>query len=530
MSSTTRPRLLIVDDEPDMRWVLSGLFAGEGFETAEADNARTALQQLGDDTFDVVLTDVRMPGGDGLELLHELAETDSDLPVVLLSALDDLDTAVRAMKLGAYDYVSKPFDRDRLLTTVGRAAEQHRLRREVADLRGKLAEKQTCFGVSAKAAELERTVSLIAPQQTMAVLLTGESGTGKEVLAREIHRCSPVAGGPFVAVDCGALPEPLMESQLFGHRKGAFTGAHRDQTGLFRMSDGGTLFLDEIGNLPKSLQAKLLRALQERAVTPVGGGEPEPFECRLVSATNAELEDDMKEGRFRVDLFHRIAEFTIALPALRERPEDVEFFAHHFLAEANAEMGRQVTKFNAPALDLLTRHAWPGNLRELRNAIRRAVVLCTSEELAATDLELGTPSPATVTCDDPGESLTDRVRARQRRPRSPDPEPSPRRRRRQQSRRSARPADRLHHPAPQAEAPRVGVSLDNAGCCPMAPPPQPWQARHGFDGPPPVARHRPPARHLPSDRHIRRKTRTRRGVGSTFARRGGKNLLLPNAG
>lgn len=405
----TKPRILVVDDEPDMRWVLAGLFEEEGFETQEACDGRAALRTAKDGSFDVVLSDVRMPGGDGVELMRDLSSVDPDLPVVLLTALDDLDTAVSAMKSGAYDYVSKPFDRERLLATVRRAAEKRVLRREVTELRDQLAERRVRFGVSTAAAELERTVGLIAPQATMAVLITGESGTGKEVLAREIHRCSPAAQGPFVAVDCGALPEPLMESQLFGHRKGAFTGADRDRTGLFRMSNGGTLFLDEIGNLPLALQAKLLRALQERCVVPVGGGDPEPFECRLLSATNAQLEQDMDEGKFRVDLYHRVAEFTISVPPLRQRPDDVVHFASDFLAEANAEMGRQITGFSEDALRQLKTHDWPGNLRELRNTIRRAVVLCATPELGLADLDLA-PPPTTPPTDAETGSLTERVK------------------------------------------------------------------------------------------------------------------------
>ena len=232
----------------------------------------------------------------------------------------------------------------------------------------------------------------------MSVLLIGESGTGKEVVAREIHRRSPVASGPFVAIDCGALPEQLMESQLFGHKRGAFTGADKDREGLFQLADGGTLFLDELGNLPLALQAKLLRALQERKATPVGGDEAKPFRARLLCATNAALEDEIKAGRFRMDLYHRIAEFVVTLPPLRARKEDICPFAQTFLAEANRELGRRVEGLSADAIAWLTTQPWPGNLRELRNAIRRAVLLCSERELDVDLLSagssLGSPSDA----------------------------------------------------------------------------------------------------------------------------------------
>ncbi len=380
-----QPHLLIVDDESDLRWVLAGQFREAGFTVTVAGDGHEALQSLDDVFPDVVLSDVRMPGMDGVKLLRELHRRDPDLPVILLSAVMDIDTAVGAMKEGAYDYMPKPFEQARLLRTVQRAAEGRRLRAELARLKGQLREEQVSFGTSALAREVERTLDLVAPQLSVAVLLTGESGTGKEVVAREIHRRSPVAAGPFMAVDCGALPEPLMESQLFGHRRGAFTGADRDRPGLFRMADGGTLFLDELGNLPMALQAKLLRTLQERAVTPVGGGEPVPFDARLICASNADLQAEVEAGSFRVDLYHRVAEFCVALPALRERPEDLAYFARIFLAEANREMSRHVEGITDGAEAELQKRPWPGNLRELRNAIRRGVLLCAGRELDVGD-------------------------------------------------------------------------------------------------------------------------------------------------
>lgn len=376
----TNPRILVVDDETDLRFVLRGLFEDAGFEVDEASDGERALAFVAKSAPDVVLTDVRMPKIQGLELLRELQRRDPELPVVLLSAVEDVATAVDAIRNGAFDYQAKPYDPQRLLLTVQRAAEQRALKREVRQLRNG-EDKSPDFGSSEKARELARTIGLVAAQASVSVLLVGESGTGKEVVAREIHRRSPVAKGPFVAIDCGALPEHLMESQLFGHRRGAFTGADRDRDGLFQLADGGTLFLDELGNLPLPLQAKLLRALQERKVTPVGGDEAVAFRTRLVCATNASLEDEIKAGRFRMDLYHRVAEFQVVLPPLRSRPEDIRGFAQAFLQEANRELGRRVEGFSQAAEKWLAAQPWPGNLRELRNAVRRAVLLCSEREL-----------------------------------------------------------------------------------------------------------------------------------------------------
>lgn len=389
-----RLHLLIVDDEPDLRWMLRGLFEDDGFEVTEAENGQLALDRLqtandAGQLPDVVLSDMRMPKLSGIELLRSIKRQFRDLPVVLLSAVEDLATAVDAIKEGAFDYQAKPFDPERLKLSVRRGAEQHALRREVQRLREAQATTPLDFGPSRRAQELRRTIELVAQQETVSVLITGESGTGKEIAARAIHHLSPLRDGPFVAIDCGALPEHLLESQLFGHERGAFTGADRSRQGLFVMADGGTLFLDELGNLPLTLQAKLLRALQERVIVPVGGSKPVPFRARLVTATNADLQLDIDAGRFRTDLYHRIAEFTVTMPPLRERTDDVVHFAHLFLAQANIEMGRRVDGFTANAQLALRRYAWPGNLRELSNTVRRMVLLATSRELE--EIDVGMP-------------------------------------------------------------------------------------------------------------------------------------------
>ncbi|MFN6194663.1 MAG: sigma-54-dependent transcriptional regulator [Planctomycetota bacterium] len=410
--------LLIVDDEPDLRWVLRGLFEDEGFVVREAADGDDALRAIAESSPDVVLSDMRMPRLPGIELLRTLRRDAPEVPVVLLSAVEDLATAVEAVKEGAFDYQAKPYEPQRLLLSVRRAAEQSRLTREVAELRRARASGLPDFGPSRAAQQLRRAIALVAPQDAIAVLLCGESGTGKEVAARALHALSPNAGGPFVAVDCGALPEHLLESQLFGHERGAFTGADRARAGLFPMADGGTLFLDEIGNLPLPLQAKLLRALQERAGVPIGGSKPVPFRARLLAATNADLQRDVAAGRFRTVLYHRLAEFTIALPPLRERREDVMHFARRFLAEANDELGRDVRGFTPMAERLLMAHGWPGNLRELRNVVRRAALLAAAAELDAPDFELAppvgtataSPIPSIAANDDSGP-LAERLRA-----------------------------------------------------------------------------------------------------------------------
>jgi two-component system, NtrC family, response regulator HydG len=391
-----RPELLIVDDEPDLRWVLRGLFQDDGFAVREAADGEAALAAIAERLPAVVLSDMRMPKLPGIELLRTLRQRQPELPVILLSAVEDLATAVGAIKEGAFDYQSKPFDPPRLLLAVRRAAEQSAMRAELQRLRQGQRQAIADFGPSAAAQELRRLLALVAPQAGLSVLLCGESGTGKEVVARSLHALSPRAAGPFVAVDCGALPEPLLESQLFGHEKGAFTGADRARPGLFTLANGGTLFLDELGNLPLPLQSKLLRALQERVVVPVGGSQPVPFDARLIAATNAELDADVKAGRFRIDLYHRIAEFTVPLPPLRQRPTDVVHFAKLFLAEANQELGRRLLGFTAAAEAALQRQPWPGNLRELRNAVRRAALLATADELDAPDLQLGAELSATA--------------------------------------------------------------------------------------------------------------------------------------
>ncbi len=399
--------ILIVDDEPDLRFVLRSLFEDAGFAVEEAADGAAAQAHCELRLPSVVLTDVRMPAMDGMQLLRALRRTAPDLPVVLLSAVEDVATAVDAIRNGAFDYQQKPYEPERLVHTCRRAAEQHVLKQRLQQANDGA---RVDFGISEQARELDRMITLLASQPSLSALLVGESGVGKEVVARQIHARSPAPAGPFVAIDCGALPEPLLESQLFGHRRGAFTGADRDRQGLFAQADGGTLFLDELGNLPLALQQKLLRALQERAVTPVGGDAPVPFRARLICATNADLQDDVRQGRFRIDLYHRIAEFTLPIAPLRARPADIAHFADRFLAEANRELGRNVEAFSPGAGRWLQAQPWPGNLRELRNAIRRAVLLCSDRLLDVDLLCQRAMEPPTPDADAPDLPLAERLR------------------------------------------------------------------------------------------------------------------------
>lgn len=384
-------RILLVEDEEDLRWILAGCLREQGFEVVEAGTADEARQHQTAHPAQVVVSDVRMPGESGVDLMAGLHEVDGRLPVILISALDDVQTAVEAMKLGAYDYLTKPFENERLIRIVQRALETQALHREVRRLRSRLGTNKVSFGVSPQAAQLQKQVELVASTPGLSVLLQGESGTGKEILARTIHESSPRRARPFVAVDCGALPQPLLESLVFGHKKGSFTGADRDRDGFFLEADGGTLFLDELGNLPLRLQSKLLRSLQEREVLPLGSDRPVPFDVRLLAATNRDLLQDTSTGGFRLDLYHRIAEFVLHLPPLRERPQDIPHFAAHFLDQIAAELGRGPLRLSTEAQRRLARHRWPGNLRELLNCLRRAALLAGESQISAEHLDLSRP-------------------------------------------------------------------------------------------------------------------------------------------
>jgi DNA-binding NtrC family response regulator len=381
------PCVLVVDDEQGVRESLRMLFKGD-CEVATAGSVEEAEQILQASTPDLILLDLVMPGRSGLDLLAALAEQADPPPVVVLTATKTVNTAVEAMKRGAVDYITKPFEVEALRIKVRKLLERRDLEREVVRLRAEADERERLCGLvgtSPPMRELFQTIRRVAASRAT-VLLQGESGTGKELVARAIHDLGERADQPFVAVNCAALPDPLIESELFGHERGAFTDARERRIGKFETAAGGTLFLDEIGELGISVQAKLLRALQEKQIERLGGSVPIEVDVRVVAATNRDLEADVAEGRFRADLFYRINVVPIALPALAERREDIRRLAEHFLAAARAEADRGPTRIARDAIAALERYAWPGNVRELENAIARAVALAEGEVLEIADL------------------------------------------------------------------------------------------------------------------------------------------------
>jgi DNA-binding NtrC family response regulator len=371
-------KILVVDDEPDIRAVLGECLAAAGFETQEAADGDEAVAAVQADRPAVILLDVAMPRRGGMEALPELKRIAPDVPVIMCTAYMDVPTAVRAMQLGAYDYLTKPFDPDLLTLTVKRALERQELLTRIDELKSQgegmsLADR---MGGSRGIEAVIQQVSQVA-RSSFTVLIQGETGTGKELVARAIHHQSPRRDKPFVAVDCGAIPETLVESELFGYERGAFTGAVRRKDGRFQAAGGGTVFLDEVGNLPLPTQAKLLRAIEERQVTPLGATRPVPVDARIIAASNVDLEDASRAGRFRPDLYYRLNEFGVTLPPLRSRREDIAHLARRFLDEVSMELRRPVHGITDDAMELLRLHDWPGNVRELKNVIRKAALLAT---------------------------------------------------------------------------------------------------------------------------------------------------------
>jgi two-component system response regulator AtoC len=392
-------RILIIDDEPGVRTSLSLILEDEGWEPQSAGSAEPALERLRESRFDVVLCDVRMPGRDGLSLLPEIVALQPEATVLVMSAHGDVDQALAAVRAGAWDYLAKPFAPEELLLTIRKAEERERLRRENQQLRRELRKQRPGRARLVRSDAMRAIESLVegAAEFKSTVLITGESGVGKEVAAREIHERSERASRPFVAVNCGAIPETLIESELFGHARGAFTGASQAAPGMFREADGGTLFLDEIGELPLATQVALLRVLQEEEVRPVGEAKSIAVDVRIIAATSRDLEAMVGRGEFRSDLYYRLNVLRIALPPLRERTGDIASLAAEILEGLCERLGRRVEPLDEPLLELLRSHAWPGNVRELENALERALILARGGRLLPEHFAFAasrTPAPA----------------------------------------------------------------------------------------------------------------------------------------
>jgi two-component system response regulator PilR (NtrC family)/two-component system response regulator HydG len=388
-----RTQILIVEDDAANREFLQETLADEGYRVDVAAGGRAGVERMRQGGVDLIVTDVRMPDMDGLDMLAEIraAAEAANAPaphVIVITAFGSIETAKRALKLGAHDYITKPFETDDLLVAIEKALDERTLRREVARLRKEVARPYQFDNIIGRSAPMQDVFALIRRLSTSSanVLITGESGTGKELVARALHYNSPRAKKPFVAVNCAAIPDTLLESELFGYKRGAFTDARTDRAGMFVEADGGTLFLDEIGDLTPALQAKLLRVLQEKEVRPLGAARSEKVDVRVVSATNRDLAQRMREGMFREDLFYRLNVIEIVLPPLRDRAEDVLPLVEHFLAEARRRSGKRISGFSQQALKVLLAYPWPGNVRELENVVERAVALAEGTEIGPDDL------------------------------------------------------------------------------------------------------------------------------------------------
>src|SRR5262245_20381151 len=379
-------KVLVVDDEQSMTQFLGIVLRKEGYAVTTVNNGKDALERVRAEDFDVVITDIKMPGMDGIQLLQGVKKHDPSLPVVIMTAYASQQSAIDAVNLGAFQYLIKNAKNEEIKLVVRNAIEMRRVSTENLYLKRELRkghEEKTIIGTSEEMVRVFKMVEKVADSEAT-IMIQGESGTGKELIAREIHYGSRRATGPFVSINCGAIPRDLLESNLFGHVKGSFTGAVKDSAGLFQVAEGGTFFLDEVGEMPLATQVKLLRALQEREIIPVGGTQPIKIDCRLVAATNADLEREVAEGRFRADLFYRLNVIPVRLPSLRQRREDIPLLVDHFLRR-HAGQGQSKT-ISKEAMDVLMKYDWPGNVRELENVIERAVILDETGRLEPNDL------------------------------------------------------------------------------------------------------------------------------------------------
>lgn len=379
-------RLLVVDDEENMRHMLTNMLIKSGYLVDTASDGADALEMVGRTVYDFILCDLKMPNMSGMEFIEKARDKIDTSTVIMMSAYGTIDTAIEAMKLGAYDFISKPFKSDEVLLTLKKAEERESLKRENIQLKDRIRkiEKNYNFGnMVAKSKAMQSTFSLAekAAQYNTTVLISGESGTGKELIARGIHFGGVRSEMPLVTVNCGGIPENLLESELFGYKKGAFTGADKNKKGLFEEANGGTIFLDEIGELPLTLQVKILRVLQEYEIRPIGGSKTKKVDVRVIAATSKKLEDEIKKGTFREDLFYRLNVLSIKLPPLRERPEDIPLLIEYFINRFNQKLEKDIHGIHSVAMSLLLEHDWPGNVRELENVIERAVVLSEENQL-----------------------------------------------------------------------------------------------------------------------------------------------------
>jgi len=383
----TQSKLLIVDDELSVRDSLGKWFHEEGYEVGTAENANDALTRLAENRWDAALVDIKMQGTDGIELQRRMHEIDAELIVIMMTGYASVETAVTALKNGAYDYVTKPLDPDEIAHLVKKALAHRKTEEENVRLRETVAEvarPEDIVGQSAAMNKVFDAIETVGPTDAT-VLITGESGTGKELVARAVHHASPRKFHPLVVIHCGALTETLLESELFGHEKGAFTGAQYRKKGKFEIAEGGTVFLDEIGDISLKTQTDLLRVLQEREIVRVGGNQPIKVDFRCVAATNRDLEKTIEEGRFRPDLFYRLNVFRIELPALRERRDDIPLLVNHFVSKFSLQMNKKITRVAPTAMNLLQQQPWVGNVRELENAVERAMVVAQEPEIRETD-------------------------------------------------------------------------------------------------------------------------------------------------
>jgi two-component system response regulator AtoC len=394
--------ILVVDDELGLRQTLTAILSAEGHATRAVADGDAALRALRDRDADLILCDVRMPVLDGLAFLDAYRAQSGRALVIMMSAYGDEDDALDAIKRGAYDFIQKPFRADQVLLVVRKAIEREGLRLQVAELHEQIAALRGPSGIVGHSAALQQALGLArkVARHPSTVLITGESGTGKELIAALIHQAGPRADKPFVAVNCGAIPEHLLESELFGHARGAFTGAVDDRRGLFEEADGGTLFLDEIGELPLALQVKLLRALQEEEIRAVGDNAPRRVDVRVITATARDLEAEVRAGRFRADLFYRVNVVRIQLPPLRDRREDIPDLVHHFIGVYNRKLGLSIRGVAPAAMRLLMEHGWPGNVRELENVVERAMVLTEGAQVDVDHLPSSVNQPDAAAADD----------------------------------------------------------------------------------------------------------------------------------